>query len=389
MEISLKYVIKRAVKADKVFLVGAGTVGREILGILKDAGSVNISAVFDNNESLIESHIENIVVKKPYHAEGDRCIYLITVDRKRQQRELLAQLLTLGIQEKDIIIYNHYSRYNYLCTLEEKYYEEEVQEMYYEKLGKRLDWNYLSTYNEKIQWIKIHGITPMMTKLTDKYAVREWVKVKIGEKYLIPLIGVWDKFDDIDVEVLPERFALKCTHGCAWNEIVRDKRIWDIAEAKKKFERWMGINFAFKGALQMQYRDIVPHIIAEEYLENADGDLYDYKFWCMGGKVEFIMFLSERANGLKMNNYDRDWNLLPFTYNYPNSEKIIPRPEQLDKMIEIAERLAKGFPHVRVDLYQLNNGEIKFGEMTFTSCNGMCKWNTEDIDYTLGNLLHI
>ena len=101
------------------------------------------------------------------------------------------------------------------------------------------------------------------------------------------------------------------------------------------------------------------------------------------------MFLSERANGLKMNNYDREWNLLPFTYNYPNSKKVIPRPKKLDDMIEIAEYLARDFPHVRVDLYQLNNGEIKFGEMTFTSCNGTCNWSDENINYKLGSLIHI
>ena len=238
--------------ADKVFIVGAGQKGKELLHVLKDDNSIEVAGFLDNNEKLIGSYIYDIIVQKPYNAGVLGCIYIIAVDSMEYQKELSAQLSETGIKKENIIIYNHYGAYEYLSTLDEKYYEDEVQEMYYEKFGKKIDWKNLRTYNEKIQWIKLHGVTPLMTRLTDKYAVREWVREQIGEKYLVPLIGVWDSFDNIDIEKLPNRFALKCTHGCMWNEIVRDKKIWDAAQAKKKFDQWMKLNFAFKGALQMQ-----------------------------------------------------------------------------------------------------------------------------------------
>lgn len=268
-------------------------------------------------------------------------------------------------------------------------YEDALKNWYQSVTGKTLDLNNPQTYNEKIQWIKLHGVTPLMTKLTDKYAVREWVKEKIGEEYLVSLLGVWESFDDIDIDALPDKFVLKCNHGCTWNEIVQNKIEWNAELAKKKFDRWMITNFAFRGGLQLQYKDIPPKILAEEYMENEVGDLYDYKFWCFDGRVEFVMFLSERSTELRMNNYDKEWNLLPFTYDHPNTDREIPRPEKLDEMIRIAEILAEGFPHVRVDLYQLNDGTIKFGEMTFTSCNGTCGWSDEEANLKLGKLLKL
>lgn len=387
MKISLKYVLKKAQRANEVIIVGAGKRGKELFKALEKVDSVHVSAFFDNDVNLSGTYIQDILIEKPYNTGKDGCAYIIAVDDSGLQKELAAQLIGLGVKKDCLVIWNCYGMYEYLSSLEEKFYGEEVQDMYYRKFGKKIDWDNLATYNEKIQWMKLYGVTPMMTRLTDKYAVREWVKDQIGERYLVPLIGVWDRFDDIEIDKLPKRFVLKCTHGCEWNEIVRDKKTWNPMESRVKFQKWLETNFAFQGALQMQYRDIVPRIIGEEYLENGDGDLYDYKFWCMDGKVVFIMFLSERSSGLKMNNYDREWNLLPFTYNYPNSPKKIPRPEKLDEMIYLAERLAKGFYHVRVDLYQLNDGEIKFGEMTFTSCNGTCRWSDDEIDLKLGRMI--
>lgn len=268
-------------------------------------------------------------------------------------------------------------------------YERELKRWYKEKTGEVLDLDNPKTFNEKIQWIKLYGTTQLMTKLVDKYAVREWVVEKIGEQYLTHLIGVWSRFDDIEIEKLPNQFVLKCNHGSGWSEIITDKSNWNVKETKRKFDRWLSLNFAFVAGLELQYRDIQPQIIAEEYLENQGGEIFDYKFWCFNGKVEFIMFLAERSTGLKMNNYDRNWNLLPFVYNYPNTNYIVEKPKELEKMIKIAEILAKDFNHVRVDLYCLNDGSIKFGEMTFTSASGICKWSDESINMELGKLISL
>ena len=135
--------------------------------------------------------------------------------------------------------------------------------------------------------------------------------------------------------------------------------------------------------------NIKPKIIAEQYLENDNNDLYDYKVFCFNGKAESIMYLSDRKNGLKMAFYDLNWNKLPFVYSYPLNEEDIPRPAQLEKLIELAEKLAEGFAHVRVDFYILNDGSIKFGEMTFTSAGGACKWNPPEQDRIYWDLIKL
>ncbi|MBQ8261055.1 MAG: hypothetical protein IJZ00_02105 [Lachnospiraceae bacterium] len=326
---------------------------------------------------------------RDFQADVMQNTQMLRKEVKRGNQQILLSLARLEekVQEMENCIKYGVRTSDELLT--EKQYEKAIEIWYQKATGHVLDIHNPKTFNEKIQWYKLFGPRSLMTELTDKYLVRGWIKEKIGEEYLVPIYGAWDSFDEIEQDKLPEKFVLKCNHGSAWNEIVLDKRAWNVREAKRKFDRWMKSNYAFCGGLELQYRDIYPRIIAEEYLENENNDLYDYKFWCFNGKVEFIMFLSERAQGLKMNNYDRDWKLLPFTYDFPNSTREIPKPEKLDEMIEIAEKLATGFPHVRVDLYQLNDGTIKFGEMTFTSDCGVCRWSNDTIDYELGKMFEI
>ena len=221
--------------------------------------------------------------------------------------------------------------------------------------------------------------------------MRDWVKEKIGEEYLIPLLGVYDKFDDIDFAKLPKQFVIKCNHGCGYNIIVKDKSKLDLSDAKAKIDRWMNENFAFRVGFELHYRDIEPKIIIEKYIENkGTDDLYDYKFWCFNGKVEYIQFLSERnLDGLKMAFYDKNWHKQKFVYSYPLDKKTIKKPDNLDVMIELAKKLSVGFNHVRVDFYRLNDGTIYFGEMTFTSASGTCKWNDERINRYFGNLIKL
>lgn len=269
--------------------------------------------------------------------------------------------------------------------------EDILCEKYRKLMGVELDLVSPKTFNEKIQWSKLYDSTPLKTRLADKYLVREWVKEKIGEEYLIPLIGVYDKFDDIDFDKLPDQFVIKCNHGCGYNIIVSDKSKLDLKETKEKINKWMSENFAYKNGLELHYRDINPKIIIEKYLENLGAkDLFDYKFWCFNGKMEYIQFLSERKlSGLKMAFYDRKWNKQNFVYSYPLDDKNIARPYNLDLMISLAEKLGEGFNHVRVDFYRMDDGTIYFGEMTFTSCSGYSKWNNNEIDRKLGDLIKL
>lgn len=245
------------------------------------------------------------------------------------------------------------------------------------------------TFNEKIQWMKLYDSTPIKTRLADKYLVRDWVKERIGEEYLIPLLGVWNNFDDIDFSKLPQKFVLKCNHGCAYNIIVKDKSKLDYKKIKKQINKWMSRDYGQRG-FEMHYSNIKRKIIVEEYIENINDDLYDYKVWCFGGKAHYIQFLSERnTNGLKMAFYDKNWIKQDFVYSHPLDKKILPKPKQLNLLLELAEKLAKDFSHVRVDFYITNSGKIYFGEMTFTSCSGICKWKPKKMDRYFGDLIKL
>lgn len=281
------------------------------------------------------------------------------------------------------------SNYDFYAQLKPQAYASELQEWFYNITGQRLDLEHPKTYDEKIQWLKLYDSTPLKTRLADKYLVREWVKEKIGEEYLVPLLGVWDSFDEIDFDALPQRFVLKANHGCGWNLIVKDKSQLDLEDAREKFNTWMGLNYAYCNGLELHYMHIQPKIIAEEYLENDHDDLRDYKVFCFGGKAHHIMYLTDRKVGMKMSFYDLDWNKQNFVYSFPLNDQDVPRPQRLEELIEVSEKLAQGFAHARVDFYILNDGTLKFGEITFTSATGTCKWNPPQQDQIYGDLIEL
>lgn len=285
---------------------------------------------------------------------------------------------------------NWQGTYEESVKLNPVYYSQALKLWYERKTGKLLDLNNPRTYNEKIQWMKIFDSNKVKTLLSDKYKVRDWIARKIGAKYLVKLLGVWDTFDDIDFESLPKQFVLKTNHGSGTLIIVKDKNKFDREKARKKFNEWMKKDFALCNGFELHYSDIERKIIAEEYIENEASDLHDYKVWCFNGEPKYIQYLSERnTSGLKMNFFDLNWNEVDIRYNYPRSEKKIPKPEQLSKLIRLSRILAQHFNHVRVDFYILNNGDIKFGEMTFTSSSGDCKWIPEAADEKLGELFDV
>ena len=279
--------------------------------------------------------------------------------------------------------------YDYFSALSKPFYEQALKKWYREKTGGDLNLKYPVTYNDKINWIKLNEQDPRKTQYADKYAVREYVEKKIGQRYLIPLINVWDDPADINFELLPEKFVLKATHGSGWNIIVPDKATLNIPDAVKRMKWWMGRKLSFCNGLELHYDGIKPRIIAEQYVENSDGELNDYKVWCFGGKAHFIQYLAERHHGLKMAFYDLDWNKLPFISNHEQLEGDVEKPTNLDELVAISEQLAEGFNHVRVDFYRLNSGEWKFGELTFTPSGGRCQWNPPEYDKIVGNLFEL
>ena len=269
---------------------------------------------------------------------------------------------------------------------DEKDFPQMLKKWYKKRTGRELNLENPQTFNEKIQWLKLYDNSPLKTKLADKYLVRDWIKQEIGEEYLIPLLGVWNSFDEIDFDKLPEQFVLKANHGCAWNIIVKDKSKFDKAKAKKKFDKWMRRNYAYKAGLELQYKDIPPKIIAEKYIVDSKGELNDYKTLCFNGEPKFIWIDCGRLKNRTENIYDTNWNLQPFLMTYPNSKDPIPAPENLPKMIELAKKLCQNFALVRVDFYNVD-GKIYFGEMTFTSASGVDKFIPGEYDLKLGQML--
>ena len=287
--------------------------------------------------------------------------------------------------------YQHMKRMKVLAnakrleSLPEEKYNDLIEKEYLKVFGNILDWNNLRTYTEKMQWEKIYDKNPIKTTLTDKYAVREWVEGKIGKDYLIPLIGVWDSFDNIDFDLMPKQFVLKTNHGTGTNLIVKDKNKINMRRAKRMFDDWMKTDYAFTNSLQLHYRDIKRKIIAEKYLETNLGELQDYKFLCFDGKPCFCWVDLGRYSKHTRTVFDMNWKLQPWTQaSYGIANYDIPMPKNFDMMIDIANILSKGFSHVRVDLYNVD-GKIYFGEMTFTNGSGLDPIIPKEYDKVLGD----
>ena len=275
-------------------------------------------------------------------------------------------------------------------TASEEDYPRLIEWTYSIRTGLKMDLNHPVTFNEKIQWLKLYDSTPLKTRLADKYLVRDYVKEKVGEQYLIPLFGVWDKFDDIDFDSLPNKFVLKANHGSGWNIIVKDKSKLNIRDAKKKFDKWMNTNFAFVNGFELHYKDVEPKIIAEEYMETLDeGDIEDYKFFCFNGEPKIIEVDFNRFTDHKRNIYNMNWEYQDVSIQYPNdSTHIVEKPEHLDEMIRVSRTLSQGFKLVRIDLYYIN-GRVYFGEMTFTHGGGYERFEPEGLGYKMGDWISI
>jgi len=257
---------------------------------------------------------------------------------------------------------------------------------YFAKFKKPLDLKDPQTYNAKLQWLKLYDRNPTYTQIVDKYEVKAYVAEKIGEEYIIPTLGVWDRVEDIDFDSLPQRFVLKCTHDSGGLVICKDKSKLDTAAAKKKLKKSLKNNFYYIGR-EWPYKNVKPRIIAEAYMEDAEtGELRDYKFYCFGGEPKVMLLASDRQTEgaeSKFDFYDMDFQHLDFRRGHPNSDKPVKKPETFEAMRKLAEQLSQGFPHVRVDLYEVN-GKNYFGELTFYPGNGMTRFEPEEWDYKMG-----
>ncbi len=245
-----------------------------------------------------------------------------------------------------------------------------IQMYYFAHFKKFCNLKNPKTYNEKLNWLKLHDKNPIYTRIVDKFEAKEYVKDIIGDQYIIPTLGVWDNFDDIDFDELPQQFVLKCTHDSEGLVIVKDKDKLDKEMAKNKIESALKQNFFYIGR-EWPYKNVKPRIIAEKYMEDhIDGELRDYKFFCFDGEPKAMFVASDRASdNVKFDYFDLNFNHLDIKQKYPHAEQPLRKPVTFEKMIELSKVLSKGFPHVRVDFYEVD-GQLYFGELTFYHFSG-------------------
>ena len=258
-------------------------------------------------------------------------------------------------------------------------------------MGKELDLDNPKTFNEKLQWLKLNDRKDIYTTMVDKCEAKKYVASIIGEEYIIPTLGVYDKFDDINFDELPDQFVIKCTHDSGGLVVVRDKNKLDKTAAKKKINKSLRRNYYYSGR-EWPYKNVKPRIIVEKYMEDSKNKtMRDYKFFCYNGKPE-IMYISEGLENhatASISFYDmnfkvtdckrKDFKLLDYTPE---------KPKNFEKMKKFSAILSRGIPHLRVDWYEID-GKLYFGELTFSTCSGMVPFEDGKWDKKLGDMIDL
>lgn len=264
-----------------------------------------------------------------------------------------------------------------------------IQCMFRLRVHRKLDLNNPQSFNEKLQWIKLYDHNPLYTILVDKYSVKSYVSNTIGNEYVIPLLGEWDRVENIDWNKLPNQFVIKCSHDCGGMVICKDKSKLNVEEAIEKLKLAFNKNYYYQSR-EWPYKNVKKKLFAEAYMEDEFGELRDYKWFCMDGvpKALFIAQGRQKETETTFDFYDADFNHLPFTNGHPNANEPIDKPKGFDKMKELAAKLSKGIPQVRVDFYDVN-GHIYFGEFTFFHWGGMMPFVPEEWDYTFGSWIKL
>lgn len=256
-------------------------------------------------------------------------------------------------------------------------------------LGYWPDLEFPKSYNEKLQWLKLHDKHDEYTKMVDKIEVKKYVSSIVGEKYIIPTLGSWNSIEEIEWENLPNQFVIKATNDSGGVVVCKDKSALDIDKAIKQLSSSGNTDYTIVSK-EYPYKNVPHRFIAEQYLEDESGyELKDYKFFCFDGEVKFLFVATGRQqNDTRFDFYDTDFNHLPVLNGHPNADKWPTKPSNFQEMLDIARKLSKGIPHVRVDLYNVN-GRIYFGELTFFHWSGFQPFVPNDWDYKFGSYINL
>ena len=265
-----------------------------------------------------------------------------------------------------------------------------IKMVYKEKFSKNIDLKNPKTFNEKLQWLKLYDRNPEYSQMVDKYQVKEYVAQIIGKVHIIPTLGLYKSFEEIDFEKLPNEFVIKCTHDSGSTIVCKDKNKFDISEAKKKINKSLKSNYYYLGR-EWPYKNVIPQILIEKYIfDDKIEELRDYKIFCFNGKVKFFKIDYDRFINHKANYYDKKLKIMEFGEEVcppdPNKEIIIPK--DIYKMFDFAEMLAKNLKFARIDFYYTNE-HIYFGEITFYPASGFGKFIPEKWDKKIGEMLKI
>lgn len=253
-------------------------------------------------------------------------------------------------------------------------------------MGENLDLDNPQKYTEKLQWLKLYDHRPEYTTMVDKYAVKQYVADRIGQEYVIPLLGVWERVEDIDFDSLPNKFVLKTTHDSGGLVICKDKSKLDIQAAKKKLSYFLNRKY-YDYNREWPYKNVKPRIIAEQYMEDSTyKELRDYKFFTFGGVPKVLYIAQGRGKGepTVADFFDMEFNHLPFTIDHDMASVPPKKPENFELMQKLASKLSEGTPQLRVDFYEVD-GEVYFGEMTFFHCSGLTPFHPEEWDKIFGD----
>ncbi|SEF67742.1 TupA-like ATPgrasp [Butyrivibrio sp. Su6] len=383
---------------ENICIFGAGDYGSTwCYALLKDAG-FDIEFYVDNNKAGGECN--GLPIFSVDYLKEHPDIFVFISVRGTAEAEIAEQLDSMGIKA----YYRFESDYapielaHYLDGLGNKElikkFPSVMEDATYLKvrfkyrMGYELDLENPKTFNEKLNWLKLYDRKPVYTTMVDKYAVKEYVSNKIGTEHVAPLYGVWDRFDDIDFDKLPESFVLKCTHDSGGMVVCRNKKEFDKEKAKNVLETCLSIN-PFWGDREWPYKDVKPRIIAEKYMDSlGKPDSVEYKVTVIGGKVEFVTIcrgIAHASFDARTNDhYDINFKRVPFWAFYKNSDIKWERPDKWDEIVEYSKILAAGLPQARVDFY-LHDGIVYFGEITFYTWSGCIKFVPEEYDRILGD----
>ena len=263
--------------------------------------------------------------------------------------------------------------------------------LYKKTLNKKLNLKNPQTFNEKLQWLKLNDRKPEYTKMVDKYEAKKYVADIIGEEYIIPTLGVYNKFEEIDFGKLPNQFVIKTTHDSGGIVICKDKKSFDIKKAEEKINKSLKNNFYYLGR-EWPYKNVKPRIIIERFMSDNGKDINDYKIFVFSGVPHYIQVDYDRFINHHRNFYDLKWNYVPFTTCYPtNPNHIIEKPDKLNEILEIAKKISLSLNNpkfVRIDLYLIEK-QIYFGEVTFYHGSGYERFYPEEWDKKLGNFIEL